>query len=700
MNKKNIKEWVRSCISISPYNLKIKNLTSSFKDGLVFAAIVHLHLNKSTSNYLWSDVVNATPLQRCQLAFDTAKEVLHVEPLLDAEDIVEYQDEHSIMLYINTIKNRVADTTRNKIDSVVVSNNTRRNERRQGSSAINVRKKKKGTVGMDAYKSRSQLNGSNTTTKDLKDNDNDRDEGKIDNNTKQEDQEEDQEEDQVEDQKNYQEDEEKGDVALDTYLKELHNELQQANATIHLGTDRNSDELYATQRTMENTNNVVSKQTNLTEDQKETTKEWLLDEDHTLLRNRLNRLKMQLEEIEKSPIRTTVSHARTTSMTGLPLNVMTVSNKKWNGNKDPASESTTTTTTTTTNMTTSTTTMNKEKEFNETSGTMNDGDTIEKNDSFVTTATATTPSSFSSKPEETLAILSATSSSPTTQSALPIPSIPFVPSASSTPSLSNSNSTTSSSPSSSPSLSFSEIELLREEVDSLTVALDIEQQRSFNLIHKEKERLKNHKQLMQLINQEKELNRKEKISNHLILEQEQLKYNQHMTELEENRKQERERYTRTIRSLRRTLQENGATLNMTEEDDDDDTDATATSSSSIAVTKLKKKINHLKNQMEVLEDDFLLEIEGRKQDAIYLDEASDTIVALTMALEKERYVNDNLTKICVEQGEEVEILLKSARLKTQNEFHVRRASGYWNGGVDIPPPPIVENEIMDEDEML
>tara|TARA_B100000780_G_C21009831_1_gene404325 strand:+ start:209 stop:871 length:663 start_codon:yes stop_codon:yes gene_type:complete len=220
------------------------------------------------------------------------------------------------------------------------------------------------------------------------------------------------------------------------------------------------------------------------------------------------------------------------------------------------------------------------------------------------------------------------------------------------------------------------------------------------LIHKEKERLKNHKQLMQLINQEKELNRKEKISNHLILEQEQLKYKQHMTELEENRKQERERYTRTIRSLRRTLQENGATLNMTEEEDDGDTDATATSSSSVAVTKLNKKINHLKNQMEVLEDDFLLEIEGRKQDAIYLDEASDTIVALTMALEKERYVNDNLTKICVEQGEEVEILLKSARLKTQNEFHVRRASGYWNGGVDIPPPPIVESEIMDEDEML
>ena len=61
----------------------------------------------------------------------------------------------------------------------------------------------------------------------------------------------------------------------------------------------------------------------------------------------------------------------------------------------------------------------------------------------------------------------------------------------------------------------------------------------------------------------------------------------------------------------------------------------------------------------------------------------------------------------MEQGREIEVLLKSAREKTQRGVHVRRASGYWNGEVDrsregeeevIPPPPLDVEEEVDVDE--
>ena len=87
----------------------------------------------------------------------------------------------------------------------------------------------------------------------------------------------------------------------------------------------------------------------------------------------------------------------------------------------------------------------------------------------------------------------------------------------------------------------------------------------------------------------------------------------------------------------------------------------------------------------------------RKVESKYLDDASLMIANLTRALEEEREMNERMSCIIVEQGEEIEILLKSARTQTQDAFHVRRASGYWSGQIVPPPPP--SDEVVEEMEV-
>ena len=113
MDKQIIKEWVRDTITTrTPYNVTIKNLTASFADGLAFAALVHClcrdHVKKLPT---WDTITTSTPYERLTWAFAFAEKQLHTAPLLDAVDTIGYQDQKSIMLYLNTMRTAVGART-------------------------------------------------------------------------------------------------------------------------------------------------------------------------------------------------------------------------------------------------------------------------------------------------------------------------------------------------------------------------------------------------------------------------------------------------------------------------------------------------------------------------------------------------------------------------------------------------------------
>ena len=147
MNKSVLKKWVRG--HVQPYGVKITNLSTSFGDGLAFAALVHQLLSLSLSSLpssagrvpTWASLTDDTPLARMAWAFDTAQRQLRTEPLLDAADTVDYQDQRSIMLYLNTLRNATLPNPPRASSS--------------SSSSFRPKKKKKSGIGMQAYKSRS-----------------------------------------------------------------------------------------------------------------------------------------------------------------------------------------------------------------------------------------------------------------------------------------------------------------------------------------------------------------------------------------------------------------------------------------------------------------------------------------------------------------------------------------------------------------
>jgi hypothetical protein len=156
MNKSVLKKWVRG--HVQPYGVKITNLSTSFGDGLAFAALVHQLLSLSLSSLpssaggvpSWASLTDDTPLARMAWAFDTAQQQLQTEPLLDAADTVDYQDQRSIMLYLNTMRNAFGRTTGGS--SPTLPNPPRASS---SSSSFRPKKKKKSGIGMQAYKSRS-----------------------------------------------------------------------------------------------------------------------------------------------------------------------------------------------------------------------------------------------------------------------------------------------------------------------------------------------------------------------------------------------------------------------------------------------------------------------------------------------------------------------------------------------------------------
>ena len=71
--------WLSYC----SYEIEVANFTSSWSDGTAFCAILHRH-RPDILDYT-TQVDEAKPLENLQLAFDTAKNQLGVEKLLDPE---------------------------------------------------------------------------------------------------------------------------------------------------------------------------------------------------------------------------------------------------------------------------------------------------------------------------------------------------------------------------------------------------------------------------------------------------------------------------------------------------------------------------------------------------------------------------------------------------------------------------------------
>eukprot|EP01119_Soliformovum_irregulare_P009115 TRINITY_DN2224_c1_g1_i1.p1 TRINITY_DN2224_c1_g1~~TRINITY_DN2224_c1_g1_i1.p1 ORF type:complete len:562 (-),score=77.75 TRINITY_DN2224_c1_g1_i1:35-1720(-) len=92
-------EWVRR--EVSPYDIPVDNLHSSFKDGRIFAALVH-SLEPECIDL--EEVLKLPDLDRNHKAFAAAYSNLRIFPLLDPADIqAGYIDERSVMLYLSEL---------------------------------------------------------------------------------------------------------------------------------------------------------------------------------------------------------------------------------------------------------------------------------------------------------------------------------------------------------------------------------------------------------------------------------------------------------------------------------------------------------------------------------------------------------------------------------------------------------------------
>ena len=97
-----LEAWARRSCSSYP-TIKIRNMTSSFKDGLAFCAILHNYHPDLVPEF--HSLKPANIRENCELAFSRAEQYLGIPPLLDPEDMAECStpDRRSILLYLSEL---------------------------------------------------------------------------------------------------------------------------------------------------------------------------------------------------------------------------------------------------------------------------------------------------------------------------------------------------------------------------------------------------------------------------------------------------------------------------------------------------------------------------------------------------------------------------------------------------------------------
>ena len=97
-----LEAWARRSCSSYP-TIKIRNMTSSFKDGLAFCAILHNYHPDLVPEF--QSLKPANIRENCELAFGRAEHYLGIPPLLDPEDMAECStpDRRSILLYLSEL---------------------------------------------------------------------------------------------------------------------------------------------------------------------------------------------------------------------------------------------------------------------------------------------------------------------------------------------------------------------------------------------------------------------------------------------------------------------------------------------------------------------------------------------------------------------------------------------------------------------
>ncbi|KAL8186123.1 UNVERIFIED_CONTAM: hypothetical protein K2H54_064564, partial [Gekko kuhli] len=99
-SEKILLSWVRQ--STRPYSqVNVLNFTTSWSDGLAFNAVIHRHRPELFS---WDKVTKMPPIERLEHVFNTAKNHLGIEKLLDPEDVaVQLPDKKSIIMYLTSL---------------------------------------------------------------------------------------------------------------------------------------------------------------------------------------------------------------------------------------------------------------------------------------------------------------------------------------------------------------------------------------------------------------------------------------------------------------------------------------------------------------------------------------------------------------------------------------------------------------------
>jgi len=93
-------EWVKK--QIAPYNtgVKLKNFKNGWSDGKVLSALTD-SLGDDFKGTIDTDNLNEDPYEASKIALDTAENKYEIPKILDAADLVENPDEHSIMTYVS-----------------------------------------------------------------------------------------------------------------------------------------------------------------------------------------------------------------------------------------------------------------------------------------------------------------------------------------------------------------------------------------------------------------------------------------------------------------------------------------------------------------------------------------------------------------------------------------------------------------------